>query len=205
MEGADCLRFDPHHPHQRGPQGRGGQRRTAGSDQNLPRRGVRFVGDVRVDGPAAETAGWPEQPQERTEPFQDKAPVPTTPGTVLNWGGRPSVAVLPFKNLSGDPEQEYFSDGITEDIITALSKYRSLVVIARNSSFAFKGAGADLRRVGLSLGAEYLLEGSVRKIGQRVRITAQLVETEGGRHLWAERYDRDLQDLFTLQDEITTT
>src|SRR5262249_705494 len=106
---------------------------------------------------------------------------------------------------SGDPEQEYFSDGITEDIITALSRYRSLVVIARNSSFAFKGAGADVRRVGLTLGAEYLVEGSVRKIGPRVRVTAQRVETEGGRHLWAERYDRDLQDLFALQDDITTT
>jgi TolB-like protein len=113
--------------------------------------------------------------------------------------------VLPFNNLSGDPEQEYFSDGITEDIITALSKYRSLVVIARNSSFAFKNSGADVRRVGLTLGTDYLVEGSVRKMGQRVRITTQLVESEGGRQLWAERYDRDLQDLFTLQDEITTT
>src|SRR6266566_4738818 len=173
--------------------------------KTYPRRGVRFVGDVRVDGPAAETAGWPEQPQERTEPFQDKAPVPTTPGTVLNWGGRPSVAVLPFKNLSGDPEQEYVSDGITEDIITALSRHRSLAVIARNSSFAFKGGGGDVRQVGLTLGAEYLVEGSFRKSRQRVRISAQLVEAEGGRQLWAERYDRDLQDLFQLQDEITTT
>ncbi len=173
--------------------------------KTYPRRGVRFVGDVRVDGPAAETAGWPEQPQERTEPFQDKAPVPTTPGTVLNWGGRSSVAVLPFKNLSGDPEQEYVSDGITEDIITALSRHRSLAVIARNSSFAFKGGGGDVRQVGLTLGAEYLVEGSFRKSRQRVRISAQLVEAEGGRQLWAERYDRDLQDLFQLQDEITTT
>ncbi|WP_439544022.1 winged helix-turn-helix domain-containing protein [Hyphomicrobium sp.] len=126
-------------------------------------------------------------------------------GAALKWGGRPAVAVLPFNNLSGDPEQEYFSDGITEDIITALSKYRSLAVIARNPSFAFKGAGGDVRQVGLTFGSEYVVEGSVRKIGQRVRITAQLVETEGGRQLWAERYDRDLQDLFALQDEITTT
>ena len=112
--------------------------------------------------------------------------------------------VLPFSNLSGDPEQEYFSDGITEDIITALSKHRSLVVLARNSSFAFKSAGGDVRQVGLTLGAEYLVEGSVRKAGQRVRITAQLIETEGGRQLWSERYDRHLKDLFALQDEITT-
>lgn len=130
---------------------------------------------------------------------------PASSGAALKWGGRPSVAVLPFNNLSGDPEQEYFSDGITEDIITALSKYRSLTVFARNSSFAFKGAGGDVRQVGLTLGSEYVVEGSVRKIGQRVRITTQLAETEGGRQLWAERYDRDLHDLFALQDEITTT
>jgi TolB-like protein/cytochrome c-type biogenesis protein CcmH/NrfG len=122
-----------------------------------------------------------------------------------DWGGRPSIAVLPFKNFSGDPEQDYFSDGITEDIITALSRYRSLVIIARNSSFAFKEAAGDVRRVGLTLGTDYLVEGSVRKLGQRVRISAQLAETESGRQLWAERYDRDLQDLFALQDEITTT
>ena len=169
------------------------------------RKGVRFVGDVFFDGPAAETPGQLEKARGRTDSFADKAPVPATPGTVLNWGGRPSVAVLPFKNLSGDPEQEYFSDGITEDIIAALSRYHSLAVIARNPSFAFKGAGGDVRQVGLTLGAEYLVEGSFRKIGQRVRIAAQLVATEGGRQLWAERYDRDLQDLFQLQDEITTT
>ena len=110
----------------------------------------------------------------------------------------------PARIRSGDPEQEYFSDGITEDIIAALSKYRSLVVIARNPSFSFKGAG-DVRQTGLTLGADYLVEGSVRKVGPRVRIAAQLVETDGGRQLWAERYDRDLQDLFALQDEITTT
>src|SRR5713101_1179288 len=128
----------------------------------------------------------------------------TAANTAPNRDQRPSVAVLPFSNLSGDPEQEYFSDGITEDIINALSKHRSLVVFARNSSFAFKGAGGDVRHAGLTLGAEYLVEGSVRRAGQRVRITAQLVETEGGRQLWADRYDRHLQDLFVLQDEITT-
>ena len=117
---------------------------------------------------------------------------------------RPSVAVLPFNNLSGDAEQDYFSDGITEDIITALSKYRSLAVIARNSSFAFKGAGGDTRSAGLTLGADYLVDGSVRKTADRVRVTTQLVETGTGRQLWAERYDRDLKELFDLQDEITT-
>lgn len=178
------------------------------------RKGFRFVGDVRIDGKAADTArGLPEQaravvaerhPAADLDTSAERWPGAASSGPALLWGGRPSVAVLPFNNLSGDPEQEYFSDGITEDIITVLSKYRSLVVVARNSSFAFKGAGSDVRQVGLTLGAEYLIEGSVRKIGQRVRIAAQLVETETGRQLWAERYDRDLQDLFTLQDEITT-
>jgi TolB-like protein len=171
------------------------------------RKGIRFVGEVRVDRPAAGGGGLPEQPlgnlisQEETDSSPSAA---ESHRSLLDWGGKPSVVVRPFNNLSDDPEQEYFSDGISEDIITALSKYRSLVVIARNSSFAFKGAGADARHIGLTLGAEYLVEGSVRKMGQRVRITAQLVETEGGRHVWAERYDRDLQDLFRVQDEITT-
>ena len=98
--------------------------------------------------------------------------------------------------MSGEPEQEYFSDGITEDIITALSKHRSLLVIARNSTFAFKGHDRDVRQVGLDLGADYLVEGSVRKIGKRMRVTAQLVETEGGRHVWADRYDRNVEDMF---------
>ena len=98
---------------------------------------------------------------------------------------KPTIAVLPFSNMSGEPEQEYFSDGITEDIITALSKHRSMLVIARNSTFVFKGHDRDVRRVGLDLGADYLVEGSVRKIGKHVRVTAQLIETEGGRHVWA--------------------
>ena len=176
------------------------------------RKGFRFAGDIRVDH-AADAAEAPRE-RARTAPegphtpadadSLDNAPGPAGSGAALNWGGRPSVAVLPFTNLSGDPEQEYFSEGITEDVIAALSKSRSLAVIARNSSFAFKDAGGDARQAGLTLGADYLVEGSVRKIGQRVRITAQLVETEGGRQLWAERYDRDLEDLFALQDEITT-
>ena len=116
---------------------------------------------------------------------------------------KPSIAVLPFANMSGEPEQEYFSDGITEDIITNLSKHRGFFVIARNSSFTYKGQAVDVTRVGRELGVRYVLEGSVRKAGRRVRITAQLVEASTSSHLWAEKYDRDLTDLFTIQDEIT--
>lgn len=175
--------------------------------KTYPRRGFRFVGEVEVI--------------DELSPNTTRQSAAGTPGaheSVLNagtqlaglasgvdWGGRPSIAVLPFKNLSDDPAQDYFSDGITEDIIAALSKYRSLIVIARNSSFAFRERDGDIRQIGLTLGTDYLVEGSVRKLGQRLRITAQLVETERGRELWAERYDRDLQDLFALQDEITTT
>jgi adenylate cyclase len=116
---------------------------------------------------------------------------------------RPSIAVLPFDNMSGDPEQEYFADGISEDIITGLSKLRWFIVIARNSSFAYKGKAVDLKRVARELGVRYVLEGSVRKGGNRVRITAQLIDAATGNHLWADRYDGDLTDIFALQDEIT--
>ncbi len=118
---------------------------------------------------------------------------------------KPSIAVLPFKNLSGDPEQEYFSDGITEDIITALSHIRQFFVIAENSTFAYKGTSPDVRQVAKELGARYILEGSVRKSANRVRISAQLIEGITGNHVWAERYDRDLEDVFAVQDEITQT
>ncbi len=117
---------------------------------------------------------------------------------------RPSIAVLPFKNVSGDPEQEYFVDGITEDIITALSQWRWFLVIARNSTFAYKGKSVDLKEVGRDLGVRYVLEGSMRRAGQRVRITSQLIDTATGTHLWAERYDRDLTDIFAVQDDITS-
>jgi adenylate cyclase len=130
-------------------------------------------------------------------------PVPGAGPQPLPLPDKPSIAVLAFQNMSGDPEQEYFSDGITEDIITNLSKYRGFFVIARNSSFTYKGQAVDVTRVGRELGVRYILEGSVRKAGSRVRITAQLVEAIGGSHLWAEKYDRDLTDLFTVQDEIT--
>src|SRR4030095_150452 len=116
---------------------------------------------------------------------------------------RPAIAVLPFTNMSGDPEQEYFSDGISEDIITALSKLRWFFVIARNSSFTYKGKAVHIRQVAEELGVSYVLEGSVRKLGERVRITAQLNDVTTGGHIWAERYDRDLADVFAVQDEIT--
>jgi len=118
---------------------------------------------------------------------------------------KPSIAILPFENMSDDPEQEYFSDGITEDIITELSRFRSLFVIARNSSFTFKDAAVDVTEVGRKLGVSYIVEGSVRKVGNRVRISAQLVEAATGNHLWAERYDRELEDIFAVQDEVVQT
>ncbi|MGB8554987.1 MAG: adenylate/guanylate cyclase domain-containing protein, partial [Pseudolabrys sp.] len=115
----------------------------------------------------------------------------------------PSIAVLPFTNMSGDPEQEYFADGITDDIITDLSKIAGLLVIARNSSFAYKGKSIDIRTIGRELGVRSVLEGSIRRVGNRVRITAQLINAANGVHLWAERYDRDLTDIFAVQDEVT--
>ena len=118
---------------------------------------------------------------------------------------KPSIAVLPFTNMSGDAEQEFFSDGITEDIITELSRFSMFVVIARNSSFAFKGKSVDIKEIGLSLGVDYILEGSVRKSGHRVRVTAQLIEADTGNHLWADRYDRELEDIFAVQDEVAQT
>ena len=121
----------------------------------------------------------------------------------LTLPDKPSIAVLPFDNMSGDPEQEYFSDGITEEIITALSKVPGMFVIARNSTFTYKGKPVKVQQVGEELGVIYVLEGSVRKAGNRVRITAQLVDAVTGHHLWAERYERDLKDIFALQDEIT--
>src|SRR6266576_2177490 len=123
--------------------------------------------------------------------FDQRAPLPLP--------DKPSMAVLPFQNMSGDPEQEYFVDGKVEEIITALSRIRSLFVIARNSSFIYKGKAVDVTQVGRELGVRYVLEGSVRKSSNRVRITAQLVEAETGNHVWAERYDRDLADIFFVQ------
>jgi adenylate cyclase len=115
----------------------------------------------------------------------------------------PSVAVLPFESMRGDPEQEFFADGIAEDVITALSRYPSLFVIARNSSFTYKGRAVEVKQIGRELGVRYVLEGSLRKSGNRIRVTTQLVEAETGKHVWAERYDRDLADIFAVQDSIT--
>src|SRR5437879_7620481 len=157
-------------------------RRTDGESVvvTVPGRGYRLMG---LESPSAAN---------RLESAQQ---APAVRGT--------SVAVLPFQNMSGDPEQEYFADGIVEDIITGLSRINWLFVIARNSSFFYKGKAVDLKQIGRELGVRYLMEGSVRKAGERVRITAQLIETQTGAHLWAERYDRLLDDIFAVQDEIT--
>src|SRR5262245_22890029 len=130
-------------------------------------------------------------------------PAASPPAPALTLPDKPSIAVLPFQNMSRDPEQEYFADGITEDIITALSRISSLFVIARNSSFAYKGKAIDIRQIGRELGVRYLLEGSVRKAGARLRITSQLVEAETGSDLWADRLDSVLEDVFDLQDRVT--
>jgi adenylate cyclase len=116
---------------------------------------------------------------------------------------KPSLAVLPFQNMSGDPEQEYFADGIVEDITTSLSRARSFFVIARNSSFTYKGKSVDVKQVGRELGVRYILEGSVRKAADKIRVTCQLVEAEGGHHIWADRFDAAFVDIFDLQDRVT--
>jgi TolB-like protein/cytochrome c-type biogenesis protein CcmH/NrfG len=162
--------------------------------RTIARKGLRFVGIVRLqpDGvePAHADAPSPDECREQSRPA---LPIPD----------RPAIAVLPFTNMSGEPAQEYFSDGISEDIITALSKLRWFFVIARNSSFIYKGRAVHMKQVAEELGVRYVVEGSVRKAGDRVRITAQLNDVVTGSHLWAERYDRDLADVFAVQDEIT--
>jgi TolB-like protein len=161
--------------------------------RTVARKGLRFVGEVQsrlaADEPAQPAAVATDEPQEAR--------------TALPLPDRPAIAVLPFLNMSGDPEQEYFSDGISEDIITALSKLRWFFVIARNSSFVYKGKAAHMKQIADELGVRYVVEGSVRKAGERVRITAQLNDVATGSHVWAERYDRDLADVFAVQDEIT--
>jgi len=131
------------------------------------------------------------------------APVTAIGEIDLSLPDKPSIAVLPFSNMSGDPEQEYFTDGITEDIITELSRYHSLFVIARNSTFTYKGKAVDVRTVAKELGVRYVVEGSIRRAGKRIRVTAQLVDSTTGNHLWAERYDRELEDVFEVQEEVT--
>jgi TolB-like protein/Tfp pilus assembly protein PilF len=169
-----------------------------GADQRLirtiPRKGLRFVGTARTQPGGVEPGRAAGPPAEEIhEPVRPALPLPN----------RPAIAVLPFLNMSGDPEQEYFSDGISEDIITALSKLRWFFVIARNSAFVYKGKAVHMKQVAAELGVGYVVEGSVRKGGDRVRITAQLNDVATGSHIWAERYDRDLADVFAVQDEIT--
>ena len=132
------------------------------------------------------------------------SPPDQPPAVALALPDKPSIAVLPFTNMSGDPEQEYFADGVVEDIITALSRMTWLFVIARNSSFTYKGKAVDIKQVGRELGVRYVLEGSVRKAGNKVRITGQLIDASNGTHLWADRFDGALEDVFALQDEVTT-
>jgi TolB-like protein len=154
--------------------------------KTLPRKGFRFVGPVR-EAQAAAVADNPVEPSKPTLTLPDK----------------PSIAVLPFANLSSDPEQDYFADGMVEDIITALSRFKAVFVIARNSSFTYKGRVVDVKQVGRELGVRYVLEGSVRKAANRVRITGQLIDTATGAHLWADRIDGELDDIFELQDHVT--
>jgi TolB-like protein/class 3 adenylate cyclase len=147
---------------------------------------------------------WEPSDWRRPATFEATATLPeTAPQMPLPLPDKPSIAVLPFQNMSGDPEQEYFADGITEDITTALSRISSLFVIARNSSFAYKGKAIDIRQIGRELGVRYLLEGSVRRAGKRLRITGQLVEAATGAHLWADKFDSALEDVFDLQDRVT--
>lgn len=156
--------------------------------RTVPRHGFLFAADVTTQTRQTDS---PSKVEKQVDPPKLELP------------DKPSIAVLPFRNLSGDPEQEYFADGVVEEIITGLSRIKWLFVIARNSSFTYREQAADVKRVGRELGVRYVLEGSVRKARERVRISAQLVEAETGIHLWAERYDGRLDDIFALQDEIT--
>jgi TolB-like protein len=157
--------------------------------RTLPRKGVRFVGVVREERAPA--------PAPRAEASTDRS------GPSIALPDRPSVAVLPFSNMSGDPNEDYFADGMAEEIITALSRCSSLLVIARNSSFTYRGRHVDVRQVGRELGVRYVLEGSVRRAADRLRITGQLVDAASGTHIWSDRFDGDAGDVFDLQDRIT--
>ena len=159
--------------------------------KTLARKGLRFVGAVREEA-KPETATTVGAQHTATQ----------QPKSEPSLSGKPSIAVLPFANLSGDLQQDYFSDGISDDVITELSRFSELLVIARNSSFQYKGKAVDIRQVGRELGALYILEGSVKRSGDRVRIAAQLIDAAAGTHRWAQRYDRDLHDVFAVQDEV---
>jgi TolB-like protein len=157
--------------------------------KTLPRKGFRFVGLVREVQKLAGAA------------FGDSAVEPAKP--TLTLPDKPSIAVLPFQNMSGDPEQDYFTDGMVDDIITALSRFQLMFVIARNTSFTYKGRAVDIKQVGRELGVRYVLEGSVRKAAGKIRITSQLLDATTGAHLWADRFEGEVSDVFALQDEVT--
>jgi adenylate cyclase len=184
------------------------RRARAGGGMTKPAIGALVIAVAVGAGLLAWMKPW--QPDQATVPTQITESSLTTDGEsgnglrkkTLSASGKPSIAVLPFTNMSDDPEQEYFSDGISEDIITDLSQLSNLSVIARQSSFSYKGTATKVQQIGEDLGVGYLLEGSVRKAGNRVRITAQLIDASSGHHVWAERYDRELVDIFALQDEI---
>jgi len=175
----------------------------SGNEQTLIRtlhkRGFRFIGDVEEAYAPPEAVAPSLAPPEDVPELVPNA----APAEPLSLPHKPSIAVLPFQNMSGDPDQEYFADGLTEDIITGLSRQQWFFVIARNSSFAYKGEAVDVRQVASQLGVRYILEGSVRRSASRVRVSGQLIDAAGGNHLWADRYDRELSDIFELQDEIT--
>ena len=158
--------------------------------KTLPRKGWRFVGLVQEAQGSTGSAVAAESPVESSNPR-------------LVLPDKPSIAVLPFQNMSGDPDQDYFADGMVDEITTALSRFKSLFVIARNSSFTYKGRAVDIKQVGRELGVRYVLEGSVRKAAGKVRITGQLIDATTGAHLWADRFEGDLSDVFALQDDVT--
>jgi adenylate cyclase len=175
-------------------------RRALGDDgaaqqliRTFTRKGVRFIGEVT------------EMPDQATPAADGAIEAGDAPSLVAMVADKPSIAVLPFQNMSGDPEQEYFVDGMVEEIITALSRIRWLFVIARNSTFTYKGQAADVKQVGRELGVRYVLEGSVRKVGNRVRITGQLIDATMGTHLWADRFDGFLDAVFDLQDKVASS
>ncbi|MGH8567591.1 MAG: winged helix-turn-helix domain-containing tetratricopeptide repeat protein [Gammaproteobacteria bacterium] len=168
----------------------GGEQRLI---RTIARKGFRFVGDVREMQPGGSSASVKTEPDGSSK----------TPAEALTLPDKPSIAALPFLNLSGDSEQDYFIDGVIEDIISALSRIRCLFVIARNSSFTYKGRAVDVKQVGRELGVRYVLEGSVRKAANRVRITGQLIDATTGAHRWAERFESTLDDVFELQDQVT--
>ena len=181
----------------------------SGEEQKLirtvARKGLRFVGKVREEqSPAPGSATRPAIEMTGGEQ-KDTQFARTGSPPALALPDKPSIAVLPFQNLSGDPEQEYFADGMVEDIITALSRMRWLFVIARNSSFTYKGRAVDVKQVGRELGVRYVLEGSVRKAANRVRIAGQLIDASTGTHIWADRFDGTLGDVFDLQDQVTAS